>query len=75
MILRALPRVNRRLRGIYVLTKIFMKYIIRVTVHTNCSLTAEMIPKEGCTPPPDLHLDVRTDSAPQVRTLRTACVV
>jgi len=71
------PQVNRRLRAFYVLTEIVMKYIIRVTLHTNRSVSAETspTPAEGCTRPADHHLDVRTDPAPQDQTLLNVCAV
>jgi hypothetical protein len=72
---RVLPQVNRRLRAFYVLTEIVMKYIIRVTVHTKCSVTAKGFLAEGCTLPVYHHLDVRTDCAPQVQTLPNVCAV
>ena len=54
-----------------------MKYIIRVTLHTNRSVSAETspTPAEGCTRPADHHLDVRTDPAPQDQTLLNVCAV
>ena len=75
MIHRVLPQVSRRLRAFYVLTEIVMKYIIRVTVHTKCNISAEEIPAVGCTLLVYHHPDVRTDCAPQAQTPPNVCAV
>lgn len=68
-------KVYPRLRAFYVLTKIFMKYIIRVTVRAKHSVSAETNLAVSCTRPAYHHLDVRTDFAPQVQNLLNVCAV
>jgi len=75
MIHRVLPQVNRRLRAFYVFTEIVMKYTIRVTAHTKCSVSAEEFPAGGCILLVYHHLDVRTDCVPQGQTLPNVCAV